>query len=113
MLNSAGIGQAKIAEEGTTDAAPAAAASQADLAAVERRKAIEAALDAIRPNLKRDGGDCELIDVQGDKVYVKMTGACVGCQLSSLTLNGVQAKLVEATGRMIRVIPVGQGLAKL
>ncbi len=107
MLNSAGNGPAKIAEEEI--AAAASAAPQADPAAAEKRKVIEAALDAIRPNLKRDGGDCELIDVQGDKVYVKMTGACVGCQLSSLTLNGVQAKLVEATGRMIRVIPIGHG----
>jgi NifU-like protein len=30
-----------------------------------------------------------------------------------MTLNGVQAKLVEATGRMIRVIPVGSGLVRL
>ncbi|MGB8276947.1 MAG: NifU family protein [Methylovirgula sp.] len=108
MLNSAGNGPAKIAEDGIVDAA-ASAAPLADPAAVEKRKVIEAALEAIRPNLKRDGGDCELIDVQDDKVYVKMTGACVGCQLSSLTLNGVQAKLVEATGRMIRVIPIGHG----
>ncbi len=109
MLNSAGNGQSKPAEEATVDASAASAAPQVDPVAAERRKTIEAALDAIRPNLKRDGGDCELIDVQGDKVYLKMTGACVGCQLSSLTLNGVQAKLVEATGRMIRVIPVGHG----
>jgi Fe-S cluster biogenesis protein NfuA len=109
MLNSAGNGPAKIAEEGTVDAAAASAAPQVDPAAAEKRKVIEAALESIRPNLKRDGGDCELIDVQGDKVYVKMTGACVGCQLSSMTLNGVQAKLVEATGRMIRVIPIGHG----
>lgn len=108
MLNSAGNGQAKPAEEASVEAAEAAAPA-VDPIALERRQQIQAALDAIRPNLKRDGGDCELIDVQGDKVYVKMTGACVGCQLSSLTLNGVQAKLVEATGRMIRVIPVGHG----
>lgn len=109
MLNSAGSGPSKAAEEGTA----VAAAPEVDAAALEKRKVIETALEAIRPNLKRDGGDCELIDVQGDKVYVKMTGACVGCQLSSMTLNGVQAKLVEATGRMIRVIPVGAGMPSL
>jgi NifU-like protein len=108
MLNSAGNGQAKPAEEATVEAATAAA-PQVDPAAAEKRAVIQAALDSIRPNLKRDGGDCELIDVQGDKVYVKMVGACAGCQLSSMTLNGVQAKLVEATGRMIRLIPVGHG----
>jgi NifU-like protein len=114
MLNSSENAQIKTAEEETPAAAPAAAAG-VDPAAAERRKLMEDALEKIRPNLKRDGGDCEIIDVQGDKVYVKMTGACVGCQLSSMTLNGVQAKLVEATGRMIRVIPVNNsvGLSKL
>jgi NifU-like protein len=77
-----------------------------DEAAIAHRKVISDALETIRPNLKRDGGDCELIAVQGDKVWVKMVGACSGCQLSAMTLNGVQAKLVEATGRMIRLFPV-------
>lgn len=108
MLDSAQNGDVKI-----DDAALQKEAAALDPVAIERRKIIEATLESIRPNLQRDKGDCELIDVQGDKVYVKMTGACVGCQLSSMTLNGVQAKLVEATGRMIRVIPVGSGLVKL
>lgn len=89
------------------------AADGVDPVAAAHRKIIEATLESIRPNLQRDKGDCELIDVQGDKVYVRMTGACVGCQLSSMTLNGVQAKLVEATGRMIRLIPVGGNLPHL
>jgi Fe-S cluster biogenesis protein NfuA len=112
MLNTAENGQVKNAEEAAVNAAPAAA-PQVDPQAAERRRVIQEALDSIRPNLKRDGGDCELIDVQGDKVYVKMVGACAGCQLSNMTLNGVQAKLVEATGRMIRLIPVGAGMPKL
>lgn len=107
MLNSAQSAEVKddsVAENG---------AEGANAAAIEQRKIIEATLAAIRPNLQRDKGDCELIDVQGDKVFVRMTGACVGCQLSSMTLNGVQAKLVEATGRMIRLIPVGGNLPHL
>lgn len=111
MLNTPDKLEAK-GEEDAVAAAPEALPAD-DPVAVERRKLIAATIESIRPNLQRDKGDCELIDVQGDKVYVKMTGACVGCQLSSLTLNGVQAKLVEATGRMIRVIPVQPGLARL
>jgi NifU-like protein len=109
MLNSAEITAVKGDEE--TAAAPTDGAS-ASSGADEWRNLIAATIDAIRPNLQRDKGDCELVDVQGDKVFVKMTGACVGCSLSSLTLNGVQAKLVEATGRMIRLIPVS-GVHKL
>jgi len=108
MLNS--VQKVDVKDDG---AAVQDAADGADLVAIERRKVIEATLASIRPNLQRDKGDCELIDVQGDKVFVRMTGACVGCQLSSMTLNGVQAKLVEATGRMIRLIPVGGNLPHL
>lgn len=112
MLNSAE--KAEIKDDGDTVVAPPdAAAAVSDAVALERRKLIAETIETIRPNLQRDKGDCELIDVQGDKVYVKMTGACVGCQLSSMTLNGVQAKLVEATGRMIRVIPVSPGMPHL
>jgi NifU-like protein len=107
MLDSAQNAQPKVVDDvGAPVAAPPPKAAEESPAAAAHRKVISDALDAIRPNLKRDGGDCELIDVQGDKVYVKMVGACSGCQLSNMTLNGVQAKLVEATGRMIRLIPI-------
>jgi NifU-like protein len=108
MLNSADKAEVAVEEEAVAAPPEVTPASGAD----EWRKLIATTIDNIRPNLQRDKGDCELIDVQGDKVYVKMIGACVGCSLSSLTLNGVQAKLVEATGRMIRVIPVS-GLPRL
>jgi NifU-like protein len=46
---------------------------------LERIRRIERSIEAIRPNLQRDHGDVELIDVDGKNVFVKMTGACVGC----------------------------------
>lgn len=110
MLNSAEKAEIKGDEEAVA-APPEAPVS--DAVAAARRELIAAVIESIRPNLQRDKGDCELIDVQGDKVYVKMTGACVMCSLSSMTLNGVQAKLVEATGRMIRVIPVSANMPRL
>jgi Fe-S cluster biogenesis protein NfuA len=111
MLNSAEKIEARGDEE--VVAAPPEAVPVPDAVAAARRELIRETIESIRPNLQRDKGDCELVDVQGDKVYVKMTGACVMCSLSSMTLNGVQAKLVEATGRMIRVIPVSPGMPKL
>jgi NifU-like protein len=72
----------------------------------ERDRLITAALDEIRPNLKRDGGDCELVEIDGDKVFVRLTGACVGCILASVTVAGMQKRLVEKTGLPLRVIPV-------
>ncbi len=50
----------------------------------------------IRPNLKRDGGDIELVDVDGDDVYVSLRGACVSCAKSQITLKEyVEKKLRE------------------
>ncbi len=75
----------------------------------ERMQIIRAVIDEIRPNLRRDGGDCELIEVDGNKVMVKLTGACVFCKLSSATLEGIQARIVERLGELVRLIPVAGG----
>lgn len=75
-------------------------------AAGDREQIIRAVIDEIRPNLRRDGGDCELIEICGNKVHVKLTGACMFCKLSSATLEGIQAKIVEKLGELVRLIPV-------
>lgn len=72
---------------------------------VQRIRKIEEALDTIRPNLHRDHGDVELIDVDGKNVYVKMTGACAGCQMAAVTLEGIQECIINALGEFVRVMP--------
>jgi Fe-S cluster biogenesis protein NfuA len=72
----------------------------------ERARIIRAVIEEIRPNLQRDGGDCELIEIDGNKVMVKLKGACVFCKLSSATLEGIQARVVERLGELVRLIPV-------
>ena len=67
---------------------------------LQRIRKIEAVLESVRPQLKRDGGDIELVDVDGNTIYVNMTGACAGCQMEALTLQGIQQKLMEDTGRV-------------
>ena len=76
-----------------------------------REQIIRAVLDEIRPNLKRDGGDCELLEIDGNKIMVRLTGACVFCKLASATLEGIQARLIERLGEFVRLIPVA-GAAK-
>ena len=80
-------------------------------AETERVAIIKAVIEEIRPNLQRDGGDCQLIEIDGNKIMVKLTGACVFCKLSSATLEGIQARLVERLGEFVRLIPVA-GAAK-
>jgi Fe-S cluster biogenesis protein NfuA len=77
----------------------------------DRERIVRAVLDEIRPNLKRDGGDCELIEIDGNKIMVKLAGACVFCKLASATLEGIQARLIERLGEFVRLIPVA-GAAK-
>lgn len=47
-------------------------------AAMEFEHRVEAALEKIRPVLRADGGDIELLAVVGRDAHVRLTGACVG-----------------------------------
>jgi NifU-like protein len=64
---------------------------------VQRIRLIEETIDReIRPMLQKDGGDVELIDVQGNKVLISFRGMCAGCQVAEFTKEDViQAKLRE------------------
>ncbi|WP_428622935.1 Fe-S cluster assembly protein NifU [Sedimenticola sp.] len=72
---------------------------------LQRIRRIEVLLDEIRPNLQRDHGDVELVEVDGRHIYVKMTGACAGCQMAATTLGGIQQHLAEGLAEFILVLP--------
>jgi len=60
------------------------------------KEIVEKALDKIRPSLRADGGDIELIDVVDGVVKVRLTGACGGCPMSQMTLKmGVEKVLKQ------------------
>ncbi len=67
------------------------------LSNLQKIRMIEETIDReIRPSLKHDGGDIELVDVVGNRVLVAMRGACATCQASQATMKGfVQGKLQE------------------
>jgi len=79
---------------------------------VQRIRKIDEVIESLRPMLQADAGDVELVEVVDDKVFVNMKGACMNCQMASVTLNGIQQKLVEALGEFVRVLPASQ-LAKV
>ena len=83
-------------------AEPAAAPK---LTNVQRMQAIMSAIEEMRPQIQRDGGDVELVDIDGKDIYVRLSGACSGCSQSAGTMMGVQMKLVEKLGEFVRVKP--------
>lgn len=66
------------------------------------RKCIE---EEIRPMLKRDGGDVEIVEIKNEKVTLKLKGMCSHCPSSSYTLKAfVEAKLKESVSENIEVL---------
>ena len=58
----------------------------------------------IRPVLRRDQGDIELVDIDGSRVLIAFRGMCAGCQSAELTRRGlVEAKLRELVAEDIVV----------
>ena len=58
------------------------------------RDRVEAVLARIRPVMQADGGDIELVDVQGKIARVRLTGMCAGCPSAHMTLYvGVELAL--------------------
>ena len=78
-------------------AAPKVKKTVPGLSNVQRMQRVMKALEEeIRPSLKQDGGDIELVDIEGSKVLVALRGACGSCPASSVTLKGfVEARLRE------------------
>ncbi len=72
---------------------------------IDKIKLVEETIEReIRPMLRQDGGDIELVDVDGNTVYVALRGSCGKCALAGVTLKDfVQAKLREFVVPQIEV----------
>ena len=68
------------------------------------KESVQAALDKVRPMLQRDGGDVELVEVEGGIVKVRLQGACKGCPMSQMTLkNGIEKFIKQEVPEVERV----------
>ncbi len=68
---------------------------------------VKALIGRVKPYIQADGGDIELVAVEEGIVYVKMHGACVGCNLIDLTLfDGLLALLKDNVEGVISVVEV-------
>jgi Fe-S cluster biogenesis protein NfuA len=68
---------------------------------------IRLVLERVKPFLKADGGDVELVEVQGGVAKVRLTGACGSCPMATVTLrNFVERTLKEEVPEIKAVVAV-------
>jgi len=94
---------------GPEEAPPAAPGPRfTELTMPQRVKRVEAVIEKLRPTLKADHGDIELVEIENKTIYVNMLGACKGCAMEQATLGGIQQKLIEEFGEFLKVIPASR-----
>jgi NifU-like protein len=83
-------------------------ATAAPLSPFQFSKKVERTIEEyVRPLLRRDGGDLELVDIKDMLVYCRLTGACAGCSGAGFTMKlTVEQVLKETVDPRIRVISV-------
>ena len=68
---------------------------------------IEQALEEIRPYLKSDGGDIELVGIENNTFKVQLLGSCVGCSVNQMTLKqGVELTVKKYAPEIKEVVSV-------
>ncbi len=95
----------RLAEERAKVAAVNAAAPK-KLTNLQKMKLVEDVIEReIRPALRRDKGDIDLVDIEGDKVTIAFRGMCSGCPTAEITRRDfIQAKLREFVSPEIEVV---------
>jgi Fe-S cluster biogenesis protein NfuA len=96
----------------TTEISPETSSAEATGAAVDDSRAltienVERTLDELRPYLMADGGNVEVVEIDGPIVKVRLQGACGSCPSSTMTLKmGIERKLREAIPEVSEVVQV-------
>ena len=71
------------------------------------RENVETVLDELRPFLLADGGNVQVVEIDGPVVKVQLQGACGSCPSSTMTLKmGIERKLREAIPEVSEVVQV-------
>lgn len=68
---------------------------------------VETVLDTLRPYLMADGGNVELVELDGPIVRLRLQGACGSCPSSTMTLKmGIERKLRDSIPEIAEVVQV-------
>jgi len=76
-------------------------------------ESVQGVLDEIRPSLRADGGNVELLEITEDGIVkLEMVGACAGCPMATLTLRaGIERLLFERIPDIVGVEAFSGGQA--
>jgi NifU-like protein len=96
----------QVDPDAAKDAVVTAASGAAAISPFQFSKKVERCLDEyVRPMLRKDGGDLELLDIKETLVYCRLLGHCAGCAASNQTLRFmVERTLKDMVDERIRVI---------
>lgn len=68
---------------------------------------ISSVLEQIRPNIQMDGGDIEFVKFEDGVVYIRMSGACIGCPAAIYTLKmGIEERIKEQVPDVLEVMSI-------
>ena len=90
--------EAELKREGETIEQPVkkpAEEKPAGLSNLQRMQKVMEVINMIRPQLQADGGDIELVDINGKVVSVRLQGPCHGCAASQVTLHQVIEQILR------------------
>ena len=90
--------EAELKREGETIEQPVkkpAEEKPAGLSNLQRMQKVMEVINMIRPQLQADGGDIELVDINGKVVSVRLQGSCHGCAASQVTLHPVIEQILR------------------
>jgi len=71
-----------------------------------RVRIISDTIAKIRPRVQADGGDLELVAVNGNRIEVRLSGKCKTCSLAGQTLGGVRRQIMSVLNTPVIVVPV-------
>ena len=89
------------------DASPAMAGVPVDLNGDVAQRVVQVLEQQINPSIAAHGGRADLVAVEGDAVYLRLSGGCAGCGMAAVTLSqGIEVALRESVPEITRVIDV-------
>jgi Fe/S biogenesis protein NfuA len=88
-------------------ASPGMAGPPVDLSGDVAQRVMQVLEQQINPSIAAHGGRADLVAVEGDAAYLRLSGGCAGCGMATVTLSqGIEVALRESVTEITRVIDV-------